>query len=102
MLLDELGVAFEEPPPSSGEHFVDQLLFDMPLSQVERFREVLEFEFQDAKTFWKWCWSHGWRGVMERLTAEQLHGYRKGIFEFIGDGQMPGQLVANLATADRR
>jgi O-methyltransferase/aklanonic acid methyltransferase len=101
-LLEGLGVVFEEPPPSSGEHFVDQLLFDMPLLEVERSREVLEFEFEDAETFWKWCWSHGWRGVMERLTAEQLDGYRKGIFKFIGDGQMPGQLVANLATADRR
>ena len=96
-LLDGLGVVFEDAPPSSGEQFVDQLLFDMPLSPSKRSREVLEFEFEDAETFWTWCWSHGWRGVMERLTAEQLDGYRKGICESIGDGRMPGQLVANLS-----
>jgi len=101
-LLDGLGVVLEGAPPSSGEHFIDQLLFDMPLSGIERSREVLEFEFEDADVFWKWCWSHGWRGVIERLTAEQRDGYRKGIFESIGDGPMPGQLVANLATAARK
>jgi ubiquinone/menaquinone biosynthesis C-methylase UbiE len=101
-LLDELGVVFEGAPPSSGEHFVDQLLFDVPLSRIERSREILEFEFEDADVFWEWCWSHGWRGVMERLTTKQLDGYRNGIFESIGDGPMPGQLVANLVTAVRK
>ena len=40
------------------------------------------------------CWSHGWRGIMERLTVEQLNSYRRGITESIGDRPMPGQLVA--------
>ncbi len=101
-LLDELGVTVEDAPPSSGQHFVDQLLYDMPLSRVERAEEVLEFEFEDAETYWKWCWSHGWRGVMERLTAEQLDGYQRGVLESIGEGTMPGRLVAHLATAVRR
>jgi ubiquinone/menaquinone biosynthesis C-methylase UbiE len=101
-LLDELGVAIEHAPPTSGQHFLDQLLSDMPLSRVERAEEVLEFEFEDAETYWKWCWSHGWRGVMERLTAEQLDGYRRGVLESIGEGTMPGRLVVQLATAARR
>jgi ubiquinone/menaquinone biosynthesis C-methylase UbiE len=101
-LLDELGVLIEDAPPSSGQHFVDLLLCDMPLSGVERTQEVLEFEFKDAETYWKWCWSHGWRGIMEQLTAEQLKRYRTGIVESIGDDPMPGQLVAHLAIADRR
>ncbi len=102
VLLDELGVAIDDPPPSSGQRFVDQLLSDMPLSSVERTEEVLDFEFEDAETYWNWCWSHGWRGVMERLSAEQLARYQRGVLESIGDGPMPGQLVAQLATAVRR
>ena len=101
-LLDELGVTIKDAPPSSGQHFLNQLLSAMPLSEVAQSQELLEFEFEDADTFWKWCWSHGWRGVMERLTTEQLDGYRKGVFDSIGDGPMPGQLVANLATANHR
>jgi SAM-dependent methyltransferase len=103
-LLDQLGVtgvAIEDPPPSSGLHFVEQLLSGMPLSGVERTREVLAFEFENAETYWKWCWSHGWRVVMERLTTEQLDGYRKGIQKIMGEGSMPGQLVAHLAIAKR-
>jgi ubiquinone/menaquinone biosynthesis C-methylase UbiE len=101
-LLDDLGVTIEDAPPSSGQHFLNQVLSDMPLSEVEQSQQILEFEFEDADTFWKWCWSHGWRGVMERLTREQLDGYRKGAFDSIGEGPMPGQLLANLATAVRR
>jgi hypothetical protein len=96
------GVAIEDPPPSSGQHFVERLLSGMPLSGVERTQEVLAFEFEDAETYWKWCWSHGWRVVMERLTSEQLEGYWAGIRDVIGDSPMAGQLVAHLAVADRR
>jgi O-methyltransferase/aklanonic acid methyltransferase len=101
-LLDELGVTIGEVPPSSGERFLGELLGHMPLSEVEQFHHVLEFEFEDADTFWAWCWSHGWRGVMERLTTEQQGGYREGVFDSIGDGPVPGRLVADLATANHR
>ena len=63
---------------------------------------MLEFEFEDAETYWEWCWSRGWRGVMERLTVEQLDGYQGGVPESIGEGTMPGRLVGHLATAVRR
>jgi ubiquinone/menaquinone biosynthesis C-methylase UbiE len=54
-LLDELGVTIKDAPPSSGQHFLNQLLSDMPLSNVEQSQQVLEFEFDDADTFWRWC-----------------------------------------------
>ena len=101
-LLDELGVTIGEAPPSSGEYFLKELLSYMPLSGVTQSHHVLEFEFEDADTFWTWCWSHGWRGVMERLTTDQLEGYRKGVFDSIGDSPVPGQLAADLATANHR
>jgi SAM-dependent methyltransferase len=95
VLLDELDVAIDDAPPSSGQHFVDQLVSDMPLSRVERTEEVLDFEFEDAETYWDWCWSHGWRGVMERLSAEQLARYQSGVLESIGNGPVPGQLTVS-------
>jgi hypothetical protein len=52
----------------------------MPLFEVEQTHHVLEFEFEDADTFWAWCW----------------------VFDSIGDGPVPGQLVADLATANHR
>jgi hypothetical protein len=79
-LLDELGVTIGEAMPSSGEHFLSELLSHMPLLEVEQTHHVLEFEFEDADTFWAWCW----------------------VFDSIGDGPVPGQLVADLATANHR
>ena len=100
-LLRELDVALEEVPMSAGHHLIEELLSGMPLLDIERTRNVLEFEFDSAEVFYQWCWSHGWRNVMERLTDEQLEGYRSGVFESIGDSAITGQLVAHMATAMR-
>lgn len=101
-VLQELGVAIEGAPPSSGGSFTDSLLSNVPLTNIVRMQEVLEFEFEGADVYWEWCWSHGWRGVMERLNRTQLQGYRKAVGEFIGEGPFPGRLVVHLATALRR
>lgn len=101
-LLRGLGIACEDPPPSSGQEFIDQLLSGMPLSNIQRTREMLEFEFDGAETFWEWCWSHGWRSVMERLTEEQQNDYLRGVRGSIGGDPFPGHLVAHLATAVRK
>jgi hypothetical protein len=86
---------------SAGRRFVEELLSGMPLLDIQRTRDVLEFEFDSAEVFYRWCWSHGWRNVMEHLTDEQLEGYRTGVFESIGDASIPGRLVAYVATATR-
>ena len=70
---------------SAGHHFLEELLSEMPFLDIERTQDVLEFGFDSAEMFYEWCWSHGWRNVMEPLTDEQLKGYRRGVFESIGD-----------------
>jgi SAM-dependent methyltransferase len=100
-LLRALDVVIEEMPMSAGGHFLEELLSGMPFLDVELTRDVLEFEFDSGEAFYEWCWSHGWRNVMERLTDEQLKGYRRGVFESIGDSPIAGRLVAHMATAMR-
>jgi ubiquinone/menaquinone biosynthesis C-methylase UbiE len=101
-LLESIGVAVTEPPPSSGAAFVEELLSGQPLTDVVRSREVLQFEFVSADIYLEWCWSHGWRGVMEELSFEQLSMYRSGIITaFTAAGTVPGQLVTHLVTARR-
>ena len=63
----------------------------MPFLDVELNRDVLEFGFDGAEVFYEWCWSHGWRNVMEPLTDEQLKVYRRGVFESIGDFPITGR-----------
>jgi ubiquinone/menaquinone biosynthesis C-methylase UbiE len=100
-LLCSLDVAIEEVPMSAGGNFLQKLLSGMPFLDVELTRDLLEFEFDSAEVFYEWCWSHGWRNVMERLTDEQLKGYRRGVFESIGDSPIAGRLVVYMATATR-
>jgi SAM-dependent methyltransferase len=101
-LLAQLGVMLSEPPPSVGGEYLDELLVGLPLQTIQRTREVLQFQFHDAATYLHWCWSHGWRNVMERLSPVQLADYEREVIRVMGNAEpFPGQLVAHIATAEK-
>jgi SAM-dependent methyltransferase len=56
--------------------------------------------FPDARAWWQWAWSHGFRQVLEQLGPDQLAVYQKTAFERIGLG-IAGRMEALLATAVR-
>jgi SAM-dependent methyltransferase len=100
-LLAQLGVLLNEPPPSAGGAFLDELLVGLPLRSVERTRDVLQFQFENSATYLQWCWSHGWRGVMERLSPGQLADYERSVMRVMGNTEpFPGQLVVHIATGE--
>ena len=101
-LLDRLGIV-SDLLPSSGQQRVAELLVTAPVSNIESNDVVLQIEWDTSETYWQWCWSHGWRAVMERLTENQLLEYRRGVEEAIGSVRpIEGQILANLTTASRR
>jgi hypothetical protein len=101
-LLTRLGVMLSEPPPSTGREYLDELLVGLPLQCIERTREVLQFQFDNAATYLQWCWSHGWRRVMERLSPVQLADYEREVMRVMGNTEpFLGQLVAQIATAEK-
>ncbi len=43
--------------------------------------EVLEDDYQlrwrNLDEWWRWCWSHGWRAVLEKMSPTQAERYRQ-------------------------
>ena len=63
--------------------------------------EALGLWFPDAETWWRWAWSHGFRQVLERLSADQLGAYREASLTRIGHGGIEARMEALIATAVR-
>jgi SAM-dependent methyltransferase len=100
-LLAHLGVTLNDPPPSAGDAFLDELLVGLPLRSVELTGDVLQFQFENSATYLRWCWSHGWRGVMERLSPDQLADYEREVMRVMGNTEpFPGQLLVHIATGE--
>jgi hypothetical protein len=94
-------VVLSDSPPSAGGEFLDELLLGLPLRAVDRTCAVLQFQFENSATYLRWCWSHGWRGVMERLSQGQLADYEREAIRVMGNTEpFPGQLVVHIATAE--
>jgi SAM-dependent methyltransferase len=64
--------------------------------------DEFSLRFTDADEWWHWAWSHGFRQVIEPLTADQLCVYREKAFRRIGSGGIEGRMQALIATAARR
>ena len=42
-----------------------------------------ELVFADADEWWAWTWAHGRRGILSRMTEDELAAYRAGAAERI-------------------
>lgn len=63
--------------------------------------DELGLRFTDANEWWQWVWSHGFRQVVEQLSADRLHIYRETAFDRIGHGGIEGRMAALIATGAR-
>jgi SAM-dependent methyltransferase len=61
----------------------------------------LDLCFNDARQWWHWAWSHGFRQVLEQLAADQLATYQETAFEHIGHQGIAGRMEALIAVAAR-
>jgi ubiquinone/menaquinone biosynthesis C-methylase UbiE len=101
-LVDRVGVSFAQTPSSGGD-FARRALAGQPLRGVDVIEEIRTIRWGSWAEFWAWCWSHGWRGVLERLTGAQLAAYRTGTEQALeGRSSIEGRIIATLVTATRR
>ncbi len=100
-LMDELGVPFSQVPSSGGD-FAQRALADRPVRDVDVFEVIEGISWASWAEFWAWCWSHGWRSVLEGFTGRQLDVYRSSAEHALGGRSLiEGRIVATLATATR-
>jgi hypothetical protein len=79
-----------------------QMLQAAGFQDVQVGADALGLWFPDAETWWRWAWSHGFRQVLERLSADQLSSYREASLTRIGRGGIEARMEALIATAARR
>jgi SAM-dependent methyltransferase len=102
-LLAFLGAGVGQVPAGlEGTESLRQMIQAAGFRDVRVHAGQLGLHFEDANQWWQWAWSHGFRQVMERLSASQLAAYRAAAFERIGHGGIEGSMQALTATAARR
>jgi len=63
--------------------------------------EPFDLRWADADSWWKWCWSHGYRVVLEAFDTARLHAFRSACFSHLGPGPIEGELPVIVVIADR-
>jgi len=53
-------------------------------TSIEIFSEVKDTYYQDLDLWWDSLWSHGFRGVLERLDEASLEAFKRESFEWAG------------------
>jgi O-methyltransferase/aklanonic acid methyltransferase len=81
-------------------------LADAGFSDVRQEAESFETEFRDLDQWWAWAWSHGQRGMYERVPADRLDDLKAELFALLGadvaDGEplrLTQHVTFTLATA---
>lgn len=100
-LVADLGVTVETAP-SAGARILHDLLVDAPLTDLELVEETFTIAWSSVQQFWDWCWSHGWRSVLEGLSAYHLNTYETRVWRTVGQtSHITGRVAAMSVTATR-
>jgi SAM-dependent methyltransferase len=54
--------------------------------------EPFDLRWADANEWWDWCWSHGYRVVLEKFDAATLAEFRTACLSHLGAGSIEGTL----------
>ncbi len=106
-LMESLGVgAGLEPRQFATSPEVEEALLGARFVDVRVGEERFGLTFADPEEWWRWAWSHGYRGVLEAMSPGQLEQYREACFRELrrmaASGGIRGRLEVVLATARRR
>jgi hypothetical protein len=74
-----------------------EMLTDQGFERVSVSTENYPLVFADVDEWWNWTWSHGYRQILERMSASQLERYRVTCFEHLQDRPVEGRLQVFLA-----
>ncbi|HEU0304003.1 MAG TPA: methyltransferase domain-containing protein [Gaiellaceae bacterium] len=64
---------------------IEVLLTSLGLESITFVEESRDLVFADADEWWRWVWSQGQRGFLERMDEEQLERYRAGVYARLPD-----------------
>ena len=63
--------------------------------------EPFDLTWPDASRWWDWCWSHGYRAVLEQFDAATLDEFQAACFSHLPTGSIEGTLPVICAVATK-
>ena len=101
-LLEELGNRYATAPrrfrePKSVVDVVAQAGFANATASVEPF----DLRWVDANEWWNWCWSHGYRVVLEEFDDATLVEFRAACFSHLQSESIAATLPVICIVADK-
>jgi ubiquinone/menaquinone biosynthesis C-methylase UbiE len=103
--IGELLPSGRTPPVSAGfgeRESIAELLARCGFAEPTFHEETLELEFTDADEWWRWVWSHGHRGVLERLSEDERTAFQAAAYERIAAMDRIVNAVSARFTVARR
>ncbi len=101
-LLESLGInVSQEPRRLSTANSVAKALRGAGFTADYVAAEEFALSFSDFDEWWRWCWSHGYRRVLERLSPSKQERYRASCARRLGDAGIDGRLEVLSAVGHR-
>jgi ubiquinone/menaquinone biosynthesis C-methylase UbiE len=76
-LLTELGVQSSSDSELRDLTGIQSVVLRCGFDPVQVVEESHPLTWPDASQWWRWAWSHGWRTVLEAMTAQQVAYFRQ-------------------------
>ena len=83
--------------PNAVLAVVEEAGFTNPTATVEPF----DLTWSDASQWWDWCWTHGYRAVLEQFETTALDQFRTVCLSHLPDGPIYGTLPVICVVASR-
>ena len=92
-LLNRLGYRVDEADRRLRDPaIIEAILRTAGFSNLELRVERYPLVWEDFEEWWRWCWSHGYRAVLEQLSAVQLGEYKRNCSRRLDSTTVEGDL----------
>jgi SAM-dependent methyltransferase len=68
-------------------------------SDADAVTEQFVLRWAGADEWWAWCWSHGYRAVLEAFDSRRLNAYREACFDHLRPGPVEATLPVMVTRA---
>jgi SAM-dependent methyltransferase len=103
-VLRSFGVEDAVAAPRLGLADLEQMARQVGFADVQSTEDACALAFEDAREWWDWAWSHGYRVLLEAVAPERREQLKRELFDGLeracdSDGRIHGSMTAHLTSA---
>lgn len=89
MFFGDVARQFTDMPPPPPPPDLDAELAQAGFTRIEHLDDEAEFVFPDEEAWWRWINTHGQRGLIDALSADDVDRLRAACFERLRPSRQP-------------